>query len=67
MAKLRPEIEWAPMSYKTYKQYGVRERWDGKWEVLRRVDLWRDDLHELEMVVDSRDAAIGFIKLLRGE
>ena len=67
MAKLRPEIEWAPQSPNTWNRFGMRERWDDKWEVLRRVDWWEDDQHELEMVVDSRDAAIGFIKLLRGE
>jgi hypothetical protein len=67
MAKLRPEIEWAPKNPKTFRQYGMRERWDDKWEVLRRVSWWKDELQELEMVVDSRDAAIGFIKLLRGE
>jgi hypothetical protein len=66
MAKLRPEIEWAPLSYKTYMQYGMQERWDGKWEVLRHASCWGAE-NEVEMVVDSRDAAIGFIKLLRGE
>jgi hypothetical protein len=49
----------------------MRERADNKWEVVTSASWWKDDwrvdVHDVKMVVDSRDAAIGFIKLLRGE
>jgi hypothetical protein len=45
----------------------MRERVDDKWEVLTAALWWQEDERELVAVVDSRDAAIGFIKLLRGE
>jgi len=71
MAKLRPPIEWAPPSSNTWNRFGMRERADNKWEVVTSASWWKDDwrvdVHDVKMVVDSRDAAIGFIKLLRGE
>jgi hypothetical protein len=63
MAKLRPDIEWAPDSRHSWDRFGIRECADNKWEVLRRLN-WNN---EVVAVVDSRDAAIGFVKLLRGE
>jgi hypothetical protein len=45
----------------------MRERADNKWEVVTSSSWWKDDVHDVKMVVDSRDAAIGFVKLLRGE
>ena len=65
MAKRRPETEWEPYSPKRSKQYGVRNTHDGKWEVVLRSSWWPDEEAEMLMVVDSRDAAIGFIKLLK--
>ena len=67
MAKLRPEIEWAPQSPNTWNRFGMRERVDDRWEVLATALWWKEDEYEVVAVVDSRDAAIGFIKLLRGE
>lgn len=65
MAELRPEIEWArPHEPRNGVQLGMRERFDDKWEVLKRVAWWEKDTYEVVVVVDSRDAAIGFIKLL---
>lgn len=66
MAKLRPKTEWEPYRPKQWKRYGMRERYDDKWEVVHGASWWADEDAELLMVVDSRDVAIGFIKLLRG-
>ncbi len=67
MAKLRPDIEWAPQSPNSWTRFGMRKRADNKWEVVSNKDWLDDDGYEVEVVVDSRNAAIGFIKLLRGE
>lgn len=67
MAKLRPPIEWEPYHPKRMRQYGMQERHDDKWEVVHRVKWWSDAECEVLVVVDSRDAAIGFIKLLKEE
>lgn len=67
MAKRRPEIEWAPQCPNTWNKFGMRERVDGRWEVLTAALWWKEDERELVAVVDSRDAAIGFIKLLRND
>ena len=65
MAKLRPPIEWAPARPSHWRKFGMRERVDGRWEVLTGAQWWNGDECDLVTVVDSRDAAIGFIKLLK--
>ena len=42
----------------------MRERFDDKWEVVQQASWWINDDHELVVVVDNREEAIGFIKLL---
>lgn len=63
MAKLRPPIEWAPARF--WRKFGMRERVDGRWDVITGAQWWNEDECDLVTVVDSRDAAIGFIKLLK--
>jgi len=65
MAKLRPDVEWAPADPRAWRRMGMRERVDGRWDVVTAAHYWNGDESELVMVVDSRDAAIGFIKLLK--
>jgi len=66
MAKLRPSIEWASQNPRTWTKFGIRKLADNKWEVVSGVDWAENEEYKIEMVVDSRDAAIGFIKLLKG-
>ena len=42
----------------------MRERFDGKWEVVQQTSWWKGGDHELVAIGDSREEAIGFIKLL---
>jgi hypothetical protein len=65
MAKRRPEIEWAPADPRAWRRMGMRQRVDDRWEVITGALWWNEDERELVAVVDSRDAAIGFIKLLK--
>lgn len=65
MAKRRPEkIEWEPYSPSQWRRLGVRKRY-GKWEVVRRESWWTVQEEDVLVVADSRDAAIGFMKLLK--
>ena len=65
MAKRKPYIEWAPLDPHAWKKMGMRERVDDRWEVVATALWWKEDEYEVVTVVDSRDAAIGIIKLLK--
>jgi hypothetical protein len=48
------------------RNYGVvTRRYDLRWLVVYGVPWWRTDECEVVATVDSRDAAVGFIKLLK--
>jgi hypothetical protein len=68
MSTMPKPIEWAPLKSMSSipdwvaPQYGMTEI-NGKWAILLRYQ-WSQYEPSLVMVVDSRDAAIGFVKLL---
>lgn len=68
MSTLPKPIKWAPprpmspVANWVLPQYGMQELGD-KWVILKRYQ-WSQYEPSLVMVVDSRDAAVGFIKLL---
>ena len=68
MSTLPKPIEWAPprpmapVANWVRPQYGMQEI-SGTWAVLKRYQ-WSPSEPTLVMEVDSRDAAIGFVKLL---
>ena len=69
MAKFVPvvyEVEWEPYTPSLSARNGIRERHDNQWEVVRLECWWMDEM-EVLATTSSRDAAIGFIKLLRGK
>lgn len=72
MSTVPKPIEWAPskpgrteLEHWVLPVYGMQELGDG-WAVVKQYQ-WSQYEPSLVMVVDSRDAAIGFVKLLRGE
>jgi hypothetical protein len=70
MAITTGEVEWLTQvtdpSDGFARVYGVVQRGsDYKWEVLYGVPWWNKSECEVVATVDSRDAAVGFIKLLK--
>jgi len=73
--KATGKVEWlAEVSVKSphtslhdyTRTYGVVQRGsDYKWDVVYGVPWWNDSECERLATVDSRDAAVGFIKLLK--
>jgi hypothetical protein len=63
------KIEWlaeAVIAGKFDRNYGVVQRGsDYKWDVVYGVPWWNKTECERLATVDSRDAAVGFIKLLK--
>lgn len=71
MSTMPKPIEWVPSKKRTplanwiCPQYGVQEMYSGDaWAVLKRYQ-WSQYEPTLVTVTDSRDAAIGFVKLLQ--
>jgi hypothetical protein len=66
---IRGKIEWlaeAVIAGKFQRNYGVVQRGsEKKWHVVYGVPWWGADECEWMATVDSRDAAVGFIKLLK--
>lgn len=71
MSAMPKPIEWAPprpmspVAQWVLPQYGMQEMYSGDaWAVLKRYQ-WSQYEPTLVTVTDSRDAAIGFVKLLQ--
>ena len=68
--KASGKVEWLAEvidpHYGFFRNYGVVQRGSGyKWDVVYGVPWWNKTECERMATVDSRDAAVGFIKLLK--